>query len=242
MIERTIDIATNDGATTTFIVHPERGGPRPLVLFLMDAPGIREELRDMVRRIAAVGYYVMLPNLFYREGLLELPPLPPEQSLPRMYRLIATLDIPKVMADCDAAIDFADRDRAASPGAAAVIGYCMSGQFAISVAARQPERFAAAASIYGTDLVTDRADSPHHAAAKARAELYFAFGERDPHIPLADVRALEVSLKGRASRWEVEVYPGADHGFAFRERPKFHKPSAERHWERLFALFRRQLA
>ena len=50
MIEQTVDIPTKDGATTTFIVHPERDAPHPVVLFFMDAPAIREELRDMARR------------------------------------------------------------------------------------------------------------------------------------------------------------------------------------------------
>ena len=56
MIERTIDIPTRDGATTTFIVHPERGGAHPVIFFYMDAPAIREELRDMARRFATAGY------------------------------------------------------------------------------------------------------------------------------------------------------------------------------------------
>jgi len=68
MIEATLDLATKDGAMETFICHPERGGPFPAVFLLMDAPGIREELRDMVRRLGTVGYYVVLPNLYYRAG------------------------------------------------------------------------------------------------------------------------------------------------------------------------------
>src|SRR5207237_5224342 len=68
MIEQTLDIATEDGAMETFICHPERGGPYPAVLLLMDAPGIREELRDMARRLGTAGYYVLLPNLYYRAG------------------------------------------------------------------------------------------------------------------------------------------------------------------------------
>ena len=68
MIERQLDIQTPDGATTTFIVHPERDGPHPVILFFMDAPAIREELRDMARRFASAGYYVVLPNLYYRAG------------------------------------------------------------------------------------------------------------------------------------------------------------------------------
>ena len=68
MIEQTLDITTKDGAMETFICHPERGGPYPAVFLLMDAHGIREELRDMARRLGTVGYYVLLPNLYYRAG------------------------------------------------------------------------------------------------------------------------------------------------------------------------------
>ena len=45
MIEDTLNIATNDGDMETFVCRPERGGPYPAIFFLMDAPGIREELR-----------------------------------------------------------------------------------------------------------------------------------------------------------------------------------------------------
>ena len=75
MIDQQIDIQTKDGKTTTFITHPERGGPFPVILFYMDAPAIREELRDMARRLATSGYYVMLPNMYYRSGVMELGPI-----------------------------------------------------------------------------------------------------------------------------------------------------------------------
>jgi carboxymethylenebutenolidase len=68
MIEKTLDITTNDGEMETFICHPERNGPSPAVFFLMDAHGVREELKDMARRLGTVGYYVLLPNLYYRAG------------------------------------------------------------------------------------------------------------------------------------------------------------------------------
>ena len=68
MIEQTLDILTAAGQMETFICRPERGGPSPAVFLLMDAPGIREELRDMARRLGTVGYYVLLPNLYYRAG------------------------------------------------------------------------------------------------------------------------------------------------------------------------------
>jgi carboxymethylenebutenolidase len=244
MIEQTIDIATKDGKTTTFVVHPERDGPHPIVLFYMDAPAIREELRDMARRIATAGYYVMLPNLYYRKGVLELadlPPLPEAEARARMFELMGSISIPMIMADTDALLDYADRDPAASPGKAGAIGYCMSGQYAVNAAARHPERIACAASLYGVQLVTDRPDSPHLAAQKSGAEFYFACAEHDTYAPLEMVEALDASLKGAGANAEVELYPGVHHGFAFPGRAVYDKPAAERHWERLFALFRRNL-
>src|SRR5690606_2285598 len=67
MIEDTLDIQTRAGAMETFVCRPDRG-THPAVLLLMDAPGIREELRAMARRLTSVGYAVLLPNLYYRAG------------------------------------------------------------------------------------------------------------------------------------------------------------------------------
>lgn len=244
MIEQTVDIPTKDGAVTTFIVHPERDGPHPVVIFFMDAPGIREELRDMARRIAAVGHYVMLPNMYYRQGVLELkdlPSLPEAEARERMFGFMNALSIPAVMEDADAVLEFANRDPAAAAGPVGVVGYCMSGQYAINFAARWPQRVGAAASIYGVRLVTDEADSPHLVSGRCGGELYFACAEHDAYAPLEMVEALDQSIKARKLNAEVELYPGVHHGFAFPQRPVYDKAAAERHWERLFALFQRNL-
>src|SRR5437867_4212510 len=68
MIEETVDITTADGQMETFTCRPERGGLLPAVFFLMDALGSRDDLRAMALRLATVGYYVLLPNLYYRAG------------------------------------------------------------------------------------------------------------------------------------------------------------------------------
>lgn len=242
MIEKTVEIATKDGACTTFVVHPERDGPHPLILFLMDAPAIREELRDMCRRIAAVGYYVMLPNLYYRQGVMEIWPMKTDADRARMFELMNSLTIPLVMDDAAAMLAYADADPAAKDGPAAVLGYCMSGRYAINAAARWPERFKAAASLHGTHLVEDAPDSPHKVAKQAKGELYFACAEIDRWAPPETVAALKAALAADGvTNAEVEDYPGVEHGFTFPQRPAYDKPSAERHWERLFAMWRRNL-
>jgi carboxymethylenebutenolidase len=117
MIERQVELRTQDGRMNTFICHPERLSPHPAVIFLMDAPGIREELRDMARRLATVGYYVLLPNLYYRSDVEELGPFVGEAHIAtrqKAMQLMGTINIPMVMQDIDALVGFAATDSAAS--------------------------------------------------------------------------------------------------------------------------------
>jgi carboxymethylenebutenolidase len=242
MIDQQIVIPTRDGHTATFISHPERGGPFPVILFYMDAPAIREELRDMARRLATSGYYVMLPNLYYRSGVLEIGPLPADPNSPerkRMHQLMSSLDIPMIMEDTRALLAHAEGQTAANTKLVGTVGYCMSGRYAINAATHFPDRVKAAASIYGTHLATEEANSPHLAADKTRAELYFACAESDIYAPPEVIAKIAASMKGKNA--EVETYPGTHHGFAFPKRPVYHRDAAERHWERLLALYRRNL-
>src|SRR6476646_7708748 len=132
MIDQQIEIPTKDGSITTFICHPERGGPHPVVLFYMDAPGIREELRDMARRLATSGYSVMLPSMYYRAGVMELGPVNPDPESPerkRMFELMHSLNMPLVMEDTRALLASADTQKAARTDIVGTVGYCMSGRY-----------------------------------------------------------------------------------------------------------------
>ena len=243
MIDQQIDIPTKDGHTTTFISHPERDGPHPVILFYMDAPGIREELRDMARRLATSGYYVMLPNLYYRLDVMELGPLPADPEAPerkRMFGFMNSINIPLVMEDTTALLAYADGQPAARTDMVGAVGYCMSGRYAINAATHFPGRVKAAASIYGTRLATDQPDSPHLAASKTKAELYFGCAETDIYAPTEIIEKVKASMKDAHA--EVEMYPGTHHGFAFPKRPVYDRDAAERHWERLLALYRRNLS
>ncbi len=243
MIEITLDLPTLDGEMETFICRPERNPPFPAIFFLMDAPGIREELRDMVRRLATVGYYVLLPNLYYRAGRNTIygPDVLEEGSeeWKRMRAVRTRMTIPPVMDDIAALLAFVDQQDEAQPGPVGCHGYCMSGPYALAAAARYPDRIAAAASFYGTWLISDAEESPHLSLGKVKGELYIACAEHDDLAPLPMVEELRGLFNQAGVAGEIELYPGVHHGFAFPERWCYDKQAAERHWERLFALYRR---
>jgi len=242
MIERHLDIATADGAMNSFVVHPEEGGPFPVVLFYMDAPGKREELHDMARRIATVGYFVVLPNLYYRQRREFQLAERTEPALAEMFALMATLDGATTVCDTRALLDFVDAQPAAAADRIGAVGYCMSGPFVMWAAAAFAARFCCIASIHGANMVTDRPDSPHRMAPRIRCESYFACAEIDKWAPPADVQQLQAALQAAGTPHRVEWYPGVEHGFVFPQRAGiYHRDAAERHWERLFSLFGRHL-
>ena len=241
MLDTEIDIVTNDGIMNTFISHPEEGGPYPIILFLMDAPGYREELQDMARRIATAGDYVMLPNLYYRRTRQFMINAAPE-SRETMLGHMNSLSNAMVVDDCRTLLDFAGSQVAASDGAVGCTGYCMSGPFAFAVAAKLADRVKASASFHGVRLCIDTKDSPHLDADKIQGEMYFGMAETDDWAPPEMVEALDKHMQTTGANYRIEWYPNTQHGFVFPLREgKYHKESAERHYERLFAIFARNL-
>lgn len=247
MREDNIIIETPDGQMDTFITRPEEGGPFPAVILYMDAPGIREELRDMARRIATVGYYVLLPNMYYRTGTegnygFDLSKTrDSEAERQKMFDVMNTLTNALVSSDTKPMLAHIRAAADAAPGRIGCVGYCMSGRYVVTVAADYPDDFAAVASYYGVGIVTDKPDSPHLKADRIQAEMYLAFAEQDHYVPDEVVEKLPGIMDAAGANARVEVYPGTDHGFAFPKRPAYVKDAGERHYERMFALFDRNL-
>ncbi len=242
MIEAHLDIATADGAMNSFVVHPEEGGPFPVLLFYMDAPGKREELHDMARRFAAVGYCVVLPNLYYRRSRDFVLKERTEAAMAGMFALMNSLDAATTATDTRALLAYVDALPAADAKRIGALGYCMSGPFVMWAAAAFPDRLACIASIHGANMATDKPDSPHRMAPAIRCESYFACAEIDKWAPPADIQALRHSLEAAGTPHRIEWYPGVEHGFVFPQRAGiYNQAAAERHWERLFSLFARRL-
>ena len=215
MIEAEVEIETRDGQMNSFVTHPEEGGPFPPVLFYMDAPGKREELHDMARRIASVGYYVVLPNLYYRR-VRDFRMERTEEGMKRMFEMMSHLSNTLVAEDSGALLRFVDGQAAARPGPVGAVGYCMSGPFVL--AAKRSGKRAATASIYGARLITDAPDSAHRTLAKIAGEVYLACAEIDRWAPKEQIDELGRILAEAGVDHRIEWYPGAQRSISAQAR------------------------
>ena len=254
MRERFVEIATKAGQMEVFTTCPEQGGPFPPVIVFMDVWGVREELFDIARRIGTVGYYVMVPDFYYRQGKIRqtyvnadgkrisLNRLSTEEQAKVTARSAATSDA-MIVDDVGAIIEFLRTSgEPAKPGSMGSIGYCMGGRHVQVAGVNYPGHFKASASLHGTYLISKKPDSSHQRLGNMRGEYYCGFAEVDHYAPPEMIAELGQIMKGNQNvRYTEIVHPGSVHGYALPDRDIYHKQAAEKDWENIFAMFHRQI-
>jgi carboxymethylenebutenolidase len=245
-----VDIKTQDGICDAFVAYPEDGKQYPAVLSLMDAYGLRDYLYEMAKKIAAQGYYVLTPNLFYR--LRPAPVL--DVKFPVKAEDMPTVK-PKLMAlfqgyspvmqgvpDIGVCLDFIAQQKQAQPGKVGLTGYCMGGGLAVRAAAQYPDRIAAVTSFHAGNLATEEPASPHLQIGKIKAKVYIAHADNDQSMPPEQIARLDAEIKKSGHGLiQTELYPGAVHGFTMADLPAYSEAYCNKHFDKVFELFGSEL-
>ena len=245
MIERKFDIAMPDGDAEAILYRPDDAKAYPGVLFLTDIFGIRPANQGMAQRLAAKGYAVLMPNVFFRHGKIPLLDfefkMGEERSMKALNALFASLPNDRMGPDGALYADFLLAQKGVSGGKIGVVGYCFTGAMAMRIAAQIPDKVAAAASFHGARLATDAADSPHKLLPKIKARLYFGHAVEDRTMTADDIKVLEAALEKWGGDYRNETYQGALHGWTVPGRNVYNEPQAEVAFERLTETLRAAL-
>jgi carboxymethylenebutenolidase len=247
MSAKTLQIPTADGQADAFAVFPGHSERHPGVLLYGDAFGLRPVLREMARELAEHGYYVLVPNLYYRYGpapVTELPQHIGEEIRPaviaRLMPLIEAHTTERILRDADAYLSFLTAQPEVSAGPVAVIGYCIGAALAMRTATAHSGLVAAVAGFHPGFLVTDAPDSPHRLVPNLTAQVHLGLAENDMR-PEA-ISELNHALDAAGVGYTTEVYPGTIHGFTMSDTDAFSPSALQRHWDRLLSLLDRALA
>src|SRR5882762_3947606 len=198
MIEKEIEIRTADGTADGVLFQPEQGRRYPGVIHLTDIGGIRPSHREMARRLAASGYTVLLPNVFYRTGKPPMfdfvPKMGDERTMKRFGELAGPMNPQAVERDAASYVDFLAASDSVSAGKMGIVGYCFTGAMAMRTAAVRPEKIAAAATFHGGGLYTDTPTSPHLVLPRVKAQHYFGHAIYDQSMPKEAIEKLDRSF------------------------------------------------
>jgi carboxymethylenebutenolidase len=242
-----IDIETADGIADAYLSRPDGDRAHPGVLLLVDAFGLRPQIERMADRIAAEGYVVLAPNVFYRSGRAPVvsleglgDPARREDIFGRVMPLMRELTTERIVADGSAYLDRLAAE--ADGGPVAVTGYCMGGRLGWRIAAAHSDRVAGLGCFHTGGLVTDDDQSPHLSAAEIDAELYLGFADNDRSATPEQIATVDRALREAGATFRAEVFEGAEHGYTMADTPAYDEGAAERHYAELFGLLARTVA
>lgn len=221
------------------VIEPSDTGQEwPTVLLFIDAPGIRSATHAFGGKLAAEGYRVVAPDLHHRHGRMldahgtEPPAGSTVQEM--VWGWIGSMTDDQIQHDADralAAVGMADHDPIVT------IGFCLGARAVFRRMMAEPERVRAGAAWHPSFLADDDSDSPHLTAHRLANPLYLAIGDADQvqsiamHQPFLDaVEPLD--------HVTVEIFEGADHGFAWPGAPNYHQVAADGAWKATTELFR----
>lgn len=242
-----IDLETDDGVMNCHVIRPDREGPNRAVIVYMPASGIRPELVSIAARIASAGFATVLPNSFYRLARhvdIDANRLDDDDYLPVrqfMIELAGNITNARIIHDTGIILDWLDREPTIDASVVGGVGYCMGGRLVMAAAGAFSDRMPAAASLYGSGIVTDEPDSPHLQLHKITGELYFGLADNDAYVTDEEMDALRAHMATLDVAHTIELYPGTEHGFVFPERYCFSPEGAEQHYRRVTDLFARTL-
>ena len=237
MIETRFEIPTI--ATETILFRPDDIAEFPGVIFLTDIWGIRPANIGMAKRLAEKGFAVLMPNAFHRYSRIQPNGWKPaEAEIPEaLGTLFGTLTAEQMVSDGKAYIDFLLAQKGVKAGKVGIVGYCITGQMALRMAAAAPGKVVATASFHGGFLVTDKPDSPHKQIPQVKARLYFGHAVEDSTATPEQIATLDESLRAWHGAFQSEVYEGAKHGWTVPGRSVYNELQAERAFEKEVELF-----
>jgi len=242
LAKQNIAIQTQDGTAKAGLFRPSRPTDAGVILY-MDAFGPRPALDAMAERLAAEGYVVLVPDLFYRFGDYDpfdaRTAFSEEPSRSALRRMIDGTS--QDMTRRDSAAFLEALTEAGATGRIGTVGYCMGGARAINAAAAYPGRIAAAASFHGGRLASDAPDSPHRHVSAIRGRVYVGSAGVDGSFPPEQSALLAEALRRAEIDHIIENYVGLSHGWAVSDHSVYDERGAERHWKRLLTFFEETL-
>jgi len=204
----------------------------PIVVLIQEIFGVHEHIRDVARRIAKLGYYVIAPELYFRHG--DVSKLASVDAIREVVGKVADED---VLSDLDATLTFAAQ-QGGDGNRVGVTGFCWGGRITWLYAAHQP-RVKAAVAWYGRlvgEATPLQPRSPLDVLAALKSPVLGLYGGEDIGIPLDTVSKAQSELERVNSDSQIHVHPDAPHAFFADYRASYRKSAADdgfrrmRHW------------
>lgn len=233
-------VANGDLEIAAYLAEPVGEGAFPGVIVIQEIFGVNDHIRDVTRRIAALGYVAIAPAIYQRQAPgFEVGYSDEDLKLGRKYK--EQTKASELLSDVQATIDYLKSLDSVNSKGFASIGFCFGGHV-VYLAATLPE-IKATASFYGAGIATGTpggGEPTVNRTPEITGVIYGFFGTEDPLIPNEQVDQIEAALKQHQIPHKIFRYP-ATHGFFCDQRDSYDREAAEDSWKHVKQLFSQEL-
>ena len=224
-----VNLTSSDGFVVPAWVAQPKGTPRGAVVVVQEIFGVNSHIQSVADRLAVSGYLAVAPATFERvKAGVDLGYTSQDmQAGIDLKSAVEALPAPGVMADIQAAIDYAAKE---SGGKVGIVGFCWGGLLTWRAACTL-NGLSAAVPYYGGGVTT-----AEEVVRQPQVPVLAHFGERDHWIPVDSVQAFAKAHPDV----EVHLY-AADHGFNCDQRGSYDAAAAKTAYERTLAFFAQHL-
>ncbi len=200
--------------------------PLPGVIVIHERWGLDDGIRALADRIAAQGYVVLAVDLFHGKSAVDV-----ATARPLMVEVVENPELANE--NIRQAYQFLiDSGQAPKIGA---LGWSFGGGWALNTALLLPDDLDAAVIYYGQ--VTDNPDR----LSPLNVPILGLFGENDRGVTLSSVKKFEAAMESLEKDLEIEIYPGAGHGFADPRASTYDASAANQAWARAIEFLNKHL-
>lgn len=235
-------LPVNGGTIAAYYAKPAGAKDVPVVLVVQEIFGIHEHIKDVVRRVAKLGFLAVAANLYERQGDAST-----YTDIPKLIAdIVAKVPDEQVLSDLDSSVTWAAKN-GGDPQRVGITGFCWGGRLTWMYAAHNPN-VRAGVAWYGKvaqghgPLITR---NPFDIAGELKGPVLGLYGALDASIPVADLDVMRDKLtRGNAhsKASEIVVYPDANHAFFADYRASYRAGDAADGWAKLAAWFAKYLA
>ncbi|HBU82534.1 MULTISPECIES: dienelactone hydrolase family protein [Paenibacillus] len=226
-----------------FIVRPVAisTSKLPVILLIQEAFGVNSHIQDVCRRLAAQGYVVVSPDLYYRTGVWQSFGY---TEYPATAKSRVPLTEDRTMGDIQAVLNYILDMEGADESRVGVIGYCMGGMLSYLTASHFSDRIKTSVVYYGGGMTAQTPSfpvAPVNRTNRIKVPVLGFFGGMDRGIPKEVVDQMDQALEAADIEHAIYYYPEADHGFFCNERQSYHPIAAQDAWHRTLTWFAEKL-
>ncbi|MCK2044700.1 dienelactone hydrolase family protein [Chromohalobacter moromii] len=244
---RAIEIPAADGTIDAHIFTPGNADcPLRAVVLFTDIGGLRPCYHEKAQRLADNGYAVLMPNVYYRDASGHI--VPKGKSFrdpdvrPTLLEYAGHLTPEAQSRDFVALLNCIDNEPEFANGKIGVVGYCMTGAFALRMAAEHTDRVAAAAGFHSARLAeADDPNSPMSVVGNIEGRVYFGHADKDELLPPEQIARMDEALATAGVHFTTELYKDAAHGFTAKDAPSYDAAADDLHHKRLALLLEETL-